>query len=157
MARCGNLSQGLSVHRWFHAVMRDAPLFIRLCAGFVDNLGLILRVALVCGAVVFVQELGEIRERFAPAEDDTAPAQSAAEEPAEPPAPAANDDEPWLSDGVRHALNCTHAEYRNRHYEACVQEPSDVYRRPAAETDDDIGFIPYGDAVLYAQLNPAPD
>jgi hypothetical protein len=135
--------------------MQHRPLFVRLCEGFVDNLALILRVALVCGAIVFVQQLGDVRERFAAREHDTAPPQATAEEPPVQPDPAAQDDEPWLSDGVRHALNCTHTEYRNRHYDECVQEPSDVYRRPAGETEDDIGFIARDDAALYARLDPA--
>jgi hypothetical protein len=139
--------------------MAATPLFIRLCEAFVDNLGLILRVSLVCGAIVFVQELGDVRERMAPVERDTVPPQAATEELPVQPGPTVDDDEPWLSDGVRHALNCTHTDYRNRHYDECVQEPSDVYRKPAAEFDDDISFIISDDAVLHARLDreEAPD
>jgi hypothetical protein len=153
-ARYGNLTSCSGIGEW-QTAMQHRPLFVPLCEGFVDNVALILRVALACGAIVFVQELGDVRERFAPREHDTAPPQATAEEPPVQPDPAAHDDEPWLSDGVRHALNYTHTEYRNRHYDECVQEPTDVYRRPAGETEDDIGFIARDDAVLYARLDPA--
>ena len=46
--------------------MRDRPLLVRLCEAFVDNLALILRVALVLGAIAFVQELRDVREYFLP-------------------------------------------------------------------------------------------
>ena len=134
--------------------MQHRPLFIRLCEAFTDNLGLILRIALVCGAIVFVDELGDIREQFAPAGADTAAIETLPAEPSAEPERASGEAEPWLSDGVRHALNCTHTEYRNRHYDECVQEPSDVYRRPDRNAEDDIGFLAREDLVLYARLEP---
>ena len=40
----------------FEPMLVREPLFIRLCTAFVDNLGLILRTALVIGALMLVQE-----------------------------------------------------------------------------------------------------
>ena len=136
--------------------MPDQPFFIRLCEAFVDNLGLMLRVALVLGGIAFVHELRDVREIVLPAADESERARPVADEP--PPSHATGDDgEPWLTDGVRQALRCTHADYRNRHYDECVQDPSDVYRKPDAAADDDIGFLAREDLVLYARLAPTPD
>lgn len=137
--------------------MPDKPLFISLCEAFVDNLGLILRVALVLGGIAFVQELRDVRDIFSPAADESESARPVAEELQRPPNATEDAGEPWLTDGVKQALRCTHAEYRDRHYDECVQEPSDVYRKPDATTDDDIGFLAREDLVLYARLAPTPD
>ena len=83
--------------------MQDRPLFIRLCEAFSDNLGLILRVALVCGAIAFVDELGDIREHFSPTGAETAAIETLPEEPPADAEPGTRDAEPWLTDGVRHS------------------------------------------------------
>jgi hypothetical protein len=134
-------------------VFRGRPLFLRSCEAFIDNLTLILKVALVAGALVFVQELHVLRELFVPVEEDAAPAKSAYQPP--PTAPEAGASEKsWLTEGVRHALNCTHTDYRNAHYDECVKEPSKVYSRPEAGPDD-IGFVLREDLVLYVSLQRA--
>jgi len=53
---------------------------------------------------------------------------------------------------VQHALNCTYTDYRNQHFEDCVRDPSEVYRRPGANPDD-TGFVDYDRLVLFAGLN----
>lgn len=79
--------------------------------------------------------------------------QSIVEEPPAPP-DVIVEQEPWLTEGVQHALNCTHADYRNEHYDECVLEPSEIYPKPEANPDD-IGFIASEDLVLYASLKGA--
>ena len=134
-------------------VFQGRPLFVRFCEAFVDNLALILKVALVAGALVFVQELHILRELFVPMAEDAEPAQSAFQPQQTPPETKATE-KPWLTEGVRHALNCTHTDYRNAHYDECVKEPSKVYSRPEAGPDD-IGFVVHEDLVLYASLQRA--
>lgn len=128
------------------------PLFIRLCSAFVDNLALLLRTALVIGAVMFVQDL---RTSF-----QHAPS-SVAEVPALPAAaddPAARsqtenpqDSESALSEGVLRALNCTYQEFRNAHYDECVDDPSLVYPRPQPSPDES-GFLLRPPRVLHASV-----
>ncbi|MDJ0710364.1 MAG: hypothetical protein QNJ14_08245 [Woeseiaceae bacterium] len=135
-------------------VLRVRPLFIRLCEAFVDNLSLILRIALVMGAISFVDSYFEHRPELSPA-DENFPEQVVAEDPQtqleqEPGA------EPWLTDGVEHALKCTHTEFRNEHFDECVKEPSEVYTRPGADPDDTSSIV-HGNTVLYASLTPSAD
>lgn len=127
------------------------PLFVRLCEAFVDNLGMILRVALVGGGIYLVQQLGVLYS-IAPHGADIAPADHAAvSAPAEPAEPAAAP-EPWMTDGIRHALNCTYAEYRERRYDDCVEDGSEVYRGPQPDPND-TGLVIYAQPVLYAGLS----
>ena len=124
------------------------PLFIRLCAAFVDNLTLILRTALIVGALVLVHDLRTLLDE---------PAQSVAESaPAPPPVPydsaAAKPQDPVLSDRVLHALNCTYEDYRNAHFDECVKDRSRIYLRPHADPDD-TGHVIYDTPVLYARLD----
>ena len=124
------------------------PAFIRLCEAFVENLSQVLRLGLVIGGIVLVQELSELRETFSP---PVAPDQAHMEKP-EPPA---NTDEPpasLLTDDVIHAQNCTHKEYWSTHYDECFPDGSDVYPRPNTADPDDTGFILYEARVLYARL-----
>ena len=44
-----------------------------------------------------------------------------------------DEDSPVLTDGVLHALNCTYTEYRETHFDECVDEPSQVYPRPIGD------------------------
>jgi hypothetical protein len=125
------------------------PLFIRLCEAFVDNLANILRLGLVVGALFLVRDLAELRELVLPRGD--APLVSEQADVIEPLEPAAGEEEPWLSDGVKHALNCTHEDYRNAHYDDCVDDASEIYKRPGADPDD-TGFILRESEVLFAGL-----
>ena len=58
---------------------------------------------------------------------------------------------PVINDRILHARNCTIAEYREEHYDECVDEPSSVYPRPEAGPDD-IGFLAADSPVLLARL-----
>ena len=132
-------------------VLRGRPLFIRLCEAFVDNLSLILRIALIMGAISFVDTYLDQKAKLAPT-DESQPEQIAVEE--EPPAPdSIPDSEEWKTPGVVHALNCTFAEYRDKHYDECVDDSSEVYKRPGADPDD-TSFVPDDELVLYASLIP---
>ncbi|MGB5489604.1 MAG: hypothetical protein WBM76_02130 [Woeseiaceae bacterium] len=127
-------------------VLPREPLLLRLCNGFVNNLELILKTALVIGSIVLVQDLRTLFDDFdAP---DTVPVQAA---PAEL-APVNGDviEEPVLTEGVKQALNCTYQDYRNAHYDECVDEPSEFYNSPHADPDD-AGHVSYDSPVLYAQ------
>ena len=128
-------------------VLRGRPLFIRLCEAFVDNLSLILKIALIIGTISFVDRL-EYKGETSP-DDEVLPEQVVAESPE--PRESENEKEHWFSDGVEHALKCTHTEYRNEHFDECVQEPSEIYTRPGADPDD-TSFIPDDAPVLYASL-----
>ncbi len=133
--------------------MVEPPLFIRLCQSFVDNLGIILKTAFVFGCIFLVQDLltGLAETRQAPPrstqilEPDRLPDPVIDEEPAEEELPK----ESFLSDGVQHALNCTFTDYRNAHYDECVDEPSDVYRLPPADPNDR-GYLERNAAILFA-------
>ncbi len=126
-------------------VLRERPLFIRFCEAFVDNLGLILRVALVVGAITFVNQLPDTS---APESSDVVAIEQDSNEELEVPI----EDETWKSPGVLHALNCTYTDYREQHYDECVEDSSEVYKRPGADPDD-TSFVPRDDLVLYASLS----
>jgi len=136
----------------FEPMLVREPLFIRLCTAFVDNLGLILRTALVIGALMLVQEfrtLTSIGERAVADADQPAPA---GDMPARPPqAPA----EPVITDRVRHYLNCTYETYRADHYAECVEEPSRVYTSPQPGPDD-LGHFHEPAPVLLARIDVPP-
>jgi hypothetical protein len=127
------------------------PLFIRLCSAFVDNLTLILRTALVTGAFFLVQDLGDFYDRVADEVVEAETAQIAVEK--EPvPAEDVAVTEPVINDRILHAKNCTIAEYREAHYDDCVDEPSVVYPRPEADPDD-IGYLADDLPVMFASLD----
>ncbi len=126
-------------------VWRERPLFIRFCEAFVENLSLILKVALVFGAIAFVQKLPDSSE---PQPTDVIALEEEAREEIEIP----TEGEDWKSPGVLHALNCTYTDYREQHYDECVEDSSEVYKRPGADPDD-TSFVPRDDLLLYASLN----
>ncbi|NOR37757.1 MAG: hypothetical protein GQ577_13510 [Woeseiaceae bacterium] len=127
------------------------PLFIRLCSVFVDNLALILRTALVTGALFLVQDLSDFYDRVA---DDSVEAETAQIAIENEPVPAEDIAviEPVINDRILHAKNCTIAEYREAHYDNCVDEPSSVYPRPEADPDD-IGYLADDSPVMFASLD----
>ena len=111
---------------------------------FVDNLPTILKVAFIAAAFAFAKDVRElVASPGSPAVEVELP-------PALPGKTAVPKDEgePVLNERVVHYLNCTHAQYRNEHYDACVEEPSVIYARPAANPDD-TGFIPRDRPVRY--------
>ena len=122
------------------------PLFIRFCSAFVDNLAMLLRVALVVGGIFLVQELPVLLQ--VPPEAADSAESAVANKPAAQPEPA-KPDAAIVSEGVQHALYCTFEDYRNEHFDACVEEDSQVYKRPQADPDD-TGFIFYNVDTLYA-------
>lgn len=133
----------------------EPPLFIRLCQSFVDHLGVILKTAFVFGAIVLVEDLltglEETREAPPRSVQILEPDQLAPAVPGPGGSGAADDvaTETFMSDGVRHALNCTYTEYRNEHYDECVDDDSEVYRHPPADSDDR-GFVARDALILLA-------
>lgn len=121
-------------------VLPGKPLFIRLCEAFVDNLAMILRGALVAGALVLVQQFGSLTENLSPAVVELEPL---VEEPViiATPLPPADSPGPVVSDRARHYLNCTYEAYRRENYADCVDEPSRIYRPPEADPDDTGGLF----------------
>lgn len=125
------------------------PLFIRLCEEFVDNLSLILRGLFLLGALALAQDMrlfsGGLEE---PAENartevippGAEPADTVGEQPA---------DEPVVTDRIRDALACTYKDYRDSHYDECVDGGSLVYDRPLPEGS---GFLTPGRPVQLAAL-----
>lgn len=107
------------------------PLLIRFCRGLVDNLTTILRTGLVIGAVVLLQDLRDFMAENAPPVADVSPERAAPVE-VEVAAPRL----PVITESVEMALNCTYTEFRNEHYDECVQDGSRVYKRPGADPDD---------------------
>ena len=132
-------------------VLGCEPLLIRLCSAFVDNLTLILRTALVTGALFLVQDLSEFYDRVA---DGVIEAETAQIEIEKKPVPVEDIaiKESVINDRILHARNCTVAEYREAHYDDCVDEPSVVYPRPEAEPDD-IGYLADDSPVMFASLD----
>jgi hypothetical protein len=127
------------------------PLFVRLCSAFVDNLTLILRIGLVTGAIMLIQDLRSVSERTVQPVAEVAP------EPIDPagaiqPDDASPEDDAVLSESVKQALNCTYESYRNEHYDDCVAEPSRIYV-PRQAGPDDTGQIRYETPVMYARLD----
>jgi len=103
-------------------VLVREPLFVRLCASFVDNLTLILRAGLVMGAVLLVHDLRILLDEVTQPVAEFVPALAV---PVEIEAIGTTEaQEPVLSEGVMHALNCTYEDYRNAHYDECVEDPS---------------------------------
>jgi hypothetical protein len=131
------------------ALVRE-PLLIRLCTKFVENLTLILRIGLVMGAVLLVHELRILFEEVKQPVAESALARAVPVESEEIGTTEAQ--EPVLTDGVMHALNCTYGEYRDAHYDECVKDPSRIYLRPQADPDD-TGYVMYDAPVMYARLD----
>ena len=131
------------------------PLFVRLCTALVDHLGLVLKTAMLLAAAVFVQEL---QSSFSGAGQADRLEPAPAIVTTNPVAPSVKDEfaEPVLSEGVKQALNCTYAEYRNAHYDECVNEPSQVYPKPIGEDPDGAWFHSPTPSVLLARLDEAP-
>jgi len=132
-------------------VYAHEPLVLRVCNAFVDNLAMILRTAFVIGAFFLVQDLKLFTEEVRHASPDPAPVANTDVVPAAP----IERQEPGdavLTDDVKRALNCTYTEYRNAHYDECVQDQSEIYRRPQPGPDE-TGLILYGAQTLYARLD----
>jgi len=55
-----------NVHGNAEPVFRGPPLFVRLSEAFVENLAQILRVGLIVGGLLLVQELKHLHELLAP-------------------------------------------------------------------------------------------
>jgi hypothetical protein len=126
------------------------PLPVRLCSAFVDNLALILRVGLVLGAVAFIHDFHSITDELESSAHRAAAPPTDVDDPRPPTQPAPR--EPVLTERVKHYLNCTFEDYRAAHYDACVEEPSDIYRKPEAGPDD-TGRLDHDTPVLFANLD----
>lgn len=127
-------------------VLGNEPLVIQLSKVFVANLRLILNVAMVFGAVFLAQELRE--------SSDDVPAyvehqQVVQEQSPDDSAFADEDEEPVLSEGVMHALNCTYEDYLKEHYAECVEDGSEIYR-PIEADPDDAGYLFDETPILFA-------
>ena len=126
------------------------PLFVRLCATFVENLTLLLRTGLILGAVLLVHDLRLLLDDVNQPVAESVPTLAT---PVEIEAIDVTETlEPVLSDGVMHALNCTYQVYRDTHYDECIKDPSQIYPRPQADPDD-TGLVIYDTPVLFAHLN----
>ena len=101
------------------------------------------------GALVLVHDLRTLLDESAQPVAESAPVSPPVPHSSDPPKPQ----EPVLSDGVLHALNCTYEDYRNDHFDECVEDPSRIYLRPNADPDD-TGHVIYDTPVLYAHLAP---
>ena len=125
-------------------------MFIRLCEAFVDNLSQILRLGLIVGGIVLVQELLVLRDLLdEPVITDHVEAESSAS-----PTVVTESPEPLLSEEIIHAQNCTRKEYWSAHYDECFPEGSEVYPRPNTADPDDTGFLLHDSPVLFAGLEP---
>ena len=116
-------------------VLPGKPLFIRLCEAFVENLAMILRSALIVGALALAHQFATLTEGLSPsiAEIDSVPIPAdVTAEPIVPPEPA----QPVVTDRVRHYLNCTYEDYRNEHFDSCVEQQSQICRAPGAAPDE---------------------
>lgn len=130
------------------------PLFIRFCAAFVDNLAMILRVGLVVGGIFLVRELQEFNDK--PGAPSHQPEPVIAESTPTPVEPI-EAEESLLTPGVLHALKCTHKEYRDKHFDECVDDESQVYQRPGADPDDTGYVIADVDALYASALSVTTD
>lgn len=127
-------------------VLAGVPLFVRLCSAFVDNLASLLRVALVFGAIILVRDLRGLPDEAGQLVVDAEPPPVVTE--VEIP----DEEDPFMSERIKHALNCTYDEYRRAHFDECVEEPSRIYAKPEADPDD-TGRIMYDSPVLFARLD----
>ena len=101
-------------------VLAGAPLFVRLCSAFVDNLASLLRVALVFGAILLVRDLRSVPgEDGQPLVEQSTPPAVVEVEATE--VEVIEEDEAILNERIKHALNCTYDEYRRVHFDECVE------------------------------------
>ncbi len=126
------------------------PLPISLRVAFVENFTLILRIALVLGAVVLLHDLRVLFDDLNQPVVETeltpiVPDENEAIIPPEAP-------ESVFTEGVMHALNCTYKDYRDTHYDECAEDSSDIYQRPDADPDN-TGYINSYAPELYASLD----
>ena len=128
------------------------PALIRFCSAFVDSLPTILKLAFIVAAFAFAKD---IRDLVAPSVSPTVEVETRPAEPAKSivPEDVTKPDDPVLSERVVHYLNCTHEQYRNEHYDECVDESSVIYARPAANPDD-TSFVPRDLPVRVARTPP---
>ena len=108
------------------------PLLVRLCAAFVEHLGVILKTTMLFATALFVQELQLLFSDSDSRDGEPVSPTVIQTERAAPPQSESADD-PVLSEGVLHALNCTYTDYRETHFDECVEEPSAVYPRPIGD------------------------
>lgn len=114
---------------------------LRLLRALADNLGNLLRVLLVAGAIHLTMNIDRIMDAFVDARRPPQVVEAPVTEPpvAEPPvaADAAEAAGYRPSEGVKRALRCTYTEYRRDHYDECVPEgESEVWDRQEALEDD---------------------
>lgn len=127
--------------------LSGTPLVVRLCEAFVDNLALMLRVALVAGGLFLVQELQLLHAL--PSSPQPEPVQPVVEQQATPEAPS----EPWRTEGLARAERCTYRDYWTRHYDECFPEGSEVYPRPETAESDDSSFLFDERDIMFARLD----
>ncbi len=128
----------------------ESKLIARLCIVFVDNLTLMMRTALVVGAIFLVQDLRLVTEKYRQLLVEVEPVLAVHAVEAEPIA-VPQPEEPVVTERVLHFLNCTYEDYRTLHYDECVEGHSSVYLRPLA--DDDTGYVRRDVHVLLARLD----
>lgn len=128
----------------------ESKLIARLCIVFVDNLTLMMRTALVVGAIFLVQDLRLATEKFRQPLVEVEPVMAVHEIAAEPAVEPEPQDS-LLNEQVTHFLNCTYEDYRTLHYDECVEGHSSVYLRPPA--DDDTGYVRRDVQMLLARLD----
>jgi len=129
-----------------------APLLVRSCSAFVNNLTLILKTMFIVASILLARDFRSLSEdmgRHAAEIEPTLVVIEVETEPAAAPEP----DKPVLNERVQHYLNCTYEDYLATHYDECVEGPSKIYRRPQAKPDD-IGNIPYDVRYLFADTPP---
>ena len=121
------------------------PLFVRLCAAFVDNLTMLLRIGYVVGTVFLIQQLDGLIGT--PDHPKISSEQVAEELPVKPVEGPETDEPPLITDGVRLAYECTFKEFRTAHPDECAIDSVDRQAEP-----DDTGLIFRVDSpVLYAR------
>jgi hypothetical protein len=126
------------------------PALVRLCSAFVDSLPTILKIAFIAAALSFAKDFRELATSL---RNPVVESESESAEPAraEIHKGETRPEQSVVNDRVKHYLNCTHAEYRNQHYDECVDEPSTIYARPAASPDD-TSFVPVDLPFRFAGL-----
>lgn len=123
------------------------PIFIRLCSTFVDNLTLILRIGFVFGVAFLVHTIAD-EFRATPQSSAAQIAEQSATEQSEAPELVTEKEESLLSDRVKLARDCTYREFREAHYEECVESDSAIWHNPNGS-----GSVTRESPVRYALLN----
>jgi len=115
-------------------VLVREPVLVRVCVALVDNLAIILRLGLMVGALFLIRDLRGVTDDLQPTVAELVPPTSGASatvtvhpERREPPV---------RNERVEHYLKCTYKDYRDAHFEACVDGPSSVYRKPEPDPDN---------------------